>query len=61
MDCTTDAAGQCWVEAKRIPSDVTSVSFTVDSMADSLYTYDATGNTDPDGDSDGTTITLSKP
>ena len=59
--CTTDGAGQC-------PSDWTpyllnrnkSVAFTVDSVASSLQ-YQSADNHDPDGDSDGTTITIVKP
>ena len=58
--CTTDAAGRC-------PSDWTpyllnrnkSVTFTVDSVASSLQ-YQSTDNHDPDGDSDGTAITVVK-
>jgi hypothetical protein len=38
-----------------------SVTFAVDGVAHSSLTYDATDNHDPDGDSDGTSITVSKP
>ena len=36
-----------------------SISYTVEDILGS--TYDPDGNHDPDGDSDGTTITLSRP
>jgi subtilisin len=38
-----------------------SVNFTVDNVTHIALTYNATLNHDPDGDSDGTTITISKP
>jgi hypothetical protein len=38
-----------------------SVTFTVEGISHVALTYDSAGNTDPDGDSDGTTITVNKP
>jgi hypothetical protein len=38
-----------------------STTFTVDDVSHASLTYDSSANTDPDGDSDGTSITVSKP
>lgn len=38
-----------------------SVTFTVEDVAHAELAYDASANTDPDSDSDGTCITVSKP
>jgi hypothetical protein len=56
--CTTDASGTCSVatrtKAKR-------EQLTVTDMTHSSLTYDSSGNTDPDGDSNGTVIRIRKP
>jgi hypothetical protein len=56
--CTTDGSGTCSVvtrtKAKR-------EQFTVTDMTHSSLTYDPSANADPDGDSDGTVITIKKP
>lgn len=55
--CTTSADGVCTVtEVAR--KGVEALTFSVDGVTRSGYTYDASANTDPDGDSDGTTITV---
>ncbi len=59
--CTTDAEGQCRVTKNNIKSNVGSLSFTVDAVVHATLSYDALANTDPDGDSDGTTIMVQKP
>ncbi len=59
--CTTDSAGQCTVSASGIRKNNGSVTFTVDGLDHADLTYESTDNHDPDGDSDGTTITVSKP
>ncbi|MGD8793087.1 MAG: PKD domain-containing protein [Anaerolineae bacterium] len=56
--CTTSAGGQCTITLAGIHVKVESVDFRVDSLDHSTYTYDAPANHDPDGDSDGTTITV---
>lgn len=58
--CTTDASGQCTVSQSGIRKNVGTVDFTVSGVSHTSYTYDATANHDPDGDSNGTTITVSK-
>ena len=55
--CTTNGSGSCTVRSGTIPPDQTSVTATVTGVTDSL-TYDSTVNHDPDGDSNGTFITV---
>jgi hypothetical protein len=56
--CTTDVNGLCPIIKSGIKSNVNSVTFTVDSVTLSGYTYVKSNNHDPDGNSDGTTITI---
>jgi subtilisin family serine protease len=58
--CTTGAAGTC---AARIflPDSQASTSWVVTSITKSGTTYDALANTDPDPDSNGTTIVVNQP
>jgi hypothetical protein len=66
-DCTTKsgdtedgwASGFCEVDSPPIPNKWGNVIFTVEDAVAEAYLYDASGNTDPDGNtgqSDGTTI-----
>ena len=60
--CTTDGNGQCSLTTGQIAGkNKTSATFTVDGVTHATLTYQAADNADPDGDSDGTTITVSKP
>lgn len=59
--CTTGGNGQCSVTSGSIPKRSGSTTFTVESVTHSTLTYDAIGNHDPDGDSDGTSINVDKP
>ena len=59
--CITDASGQCSVSSGNIHKRIGSMTFTVEDLSQGSLTYDATANHDPDGDSDGTSITVSKP
>ena len=65
VGCITDSQGQCSLTSSEVQiGQVNSLSFTVNNircLKSSLYTYQATRNTDPDLDSDGTTITVSGP
>lgn len=56
--CTTSTSGTCSVSKG---SKALSETFTVTGVTHSTLTYDATANTDPDGDSNGTVITIIKP
>jgi serine protease AprX len=59
--CTTDASGICWVSKTGMNSKTTSVTFTVSTVTHSTLNYDSTANHDPDGDSNGIRLTVSKP
>jgi hypothetical protein len=59
--CTTGADGTCSITSSTIANSQTSVSFTVSDLSLSGYTYDPSANHDPDGDSNGTTITIAGP
>jgi hypothetical protein len=58
--CTTGSAGICSITSGSIRKNINSVSFTVDTLSETGFTYDLAANHDPDGDSDGTTLTISR-
>lgn len=58
--CTTGASGTCSVSTGNMKLTKTSVTFTVSGLTATGYVYDATANSDPDGDSTGTVITITK-
>lgn len=58
--CTTDSSGQCTVSLSGLRKNVSPVSFTVSGVSHPDYSYSSSDNHDPDGDSDGTTISVSK-
>jgi hypothetical protein len=60
-ECTTNASGQCDVIKGNLKFEVPSVTFTVDSVAHPSYAYAWVDNHDPDGNSDGTIITVYAP
>jgi hypothetical protein len=57
----TDELGQCSFTVTILESNVSSVTFTVDDVTLTGYTYMPDNNHDPDGDSDGTTIIVNQP
>jgi hypothetical protein len=60
--CTTDSAGTCSVITGNIQIKAqSSVTLRVNNLAKQGYSYNAAANTDPDGDSNGTQITVNKP
>jgi hypothetical protein len=59
--CVTDAAGVCTVVKSNIKSNVSSVAFAVSELSYSAMVYQAADNHDPDGDSDGSQITVWMP
>lgn len=59
--CVTGADGRCSVSKGNLKSNVAQVSFAVTGISGSNVSYDGSANHDPDGDSDGTTITVNKP
>jgi hypothetical protein len=58
----SDAAlnGICRFDSGQFPSKDGNASFTVTNVTLDGYSYDSSANHDPDGDSNGTTIQLSK-
>jgi len=59
--CTTNAGGQCSVDSGSLNPNSSSAIFTVTGLTGSGYTYNSDANHDPDGDSNGTSITVYAP
>jgi hypothetical protein len=59
--CTTNVNGRCAVSRSGVPPTTTSLTFTVAGVAHARLTYSPADNQDPDGDSDGTSITVAMP
>jgi len=57
--CTTNASGQCTVRRSWLTNS--SATYTVSNVTHGSLAYEAGGNHDPDGDSDGTQITVARP
>ena len=58
--CVTDSNGTCSISLADLTRRESPVEFTVTNVTGSL-TYNAGDNSDPDGDSDGTTISITRP
>jgi serine protease AprX len=58
VSCVTGRKGRCSISNSRLPKTTLSTVFTVTAASKSGYGYDASANHDPDGDSNGTTITV---
>ena len=56
--CTTDGSGQCILSRTTIPKKTPSVMFTISTATKSTYLYRSVDNHDPEGDSNGTTVTV---
>jgi subtilisin family serine protease len=61
VSCTTNSSGTCHISKTGLSANTTSVTFTVTCVTRAPLTYRSSANHDPDGDSNGTTITVSKP
>ncbi len=59
--CTTDAGGQCSVTSSKISNSQSSATLTVANVSHATLLYEPAHNHDPDGNSDGTSITVAKP
>ena len=59
--CTTGANGQCNIVSGLFNRTRTKVTFAATDASVGGYTYDPAANHDPDGDSNGTTITINRP
>jgi subtilisin family serine protease len=60
VNCTTTTTGTCSVTTGNMKLTKTYVTYTVSNVAATGYTYNAAANSDPDGDSNGTVITIYK-
>ena len=59
--CVTDASGSCTISTRDVPdSRVDLMTITVTDVTHATLTYDSAANHDPDGDSDGTVITVAQ-
>lgn len=61
VSCATDSSGWCSVTSGNIRKNKGSVTLTVSDVTHATLTYQSAANADPDGDSNGTTITVNKP
>ena len=59
--CTTDSNGQCSLTSSLLGGKTGSVTFTVNGVTHGTFSYDPANNSDPEGDSDGSAITISQP
>jgi hypothetical protein len=59
--CTTGANGRCTIQLSGLSKKVGSVSFTGSNVQHGQDVYQPSENTDTDGDSNGTSITIQKP
>jgi len=59
--CNTDSAGLCQISSGNISKKQGDATFTVTGASRANYIYQPADNHDPDGDSDGTAITVAKP
>jgi serine protease AprX len=60
LTCTTGTGGGCTL-TRDLKKTKASIVFTVLGLSKASYTYIATNNHDPDGDSNGTKITVTRP
>jgi len=60
MTCPTTASGACTLSKDNLKGGVDSVTFTVTNIVHADYDYQPSANQDPDNDSDGSVIQLSK-
>ena len=59
--CTTSASGRCTVSRAGLRKTTRSVSYTVTNVALAAFVYTPADNHDPDGDSNGSSVSVSKP
>jgi hypothetical protein len=61
-ECVTDGNGQCSLASDIVNSkQYSELTFAVVEVIQDNHTYQAVDNSDPDGDSDGTTIVVNRP
>jgi serine protease AprX len=59
--CTTDVSGYCQLSSGNIKVNYNTATFTVTNITHAGDIYDSANNHDPDGDSNGTNLAISKP
>lgn len=59
--CVTNASGQCSITRNNIKGNQSSTTFTVTSVSHATNSYNSGANHDPDGDSNGSAITIAEP
>lgn len=59
--CTTNTSGVCSVTKTSLSTSITSITLTITNATLASYTYTATANHDPDGESNGSMIVVPKP
>jgi TolB protein len=59
--CTTSTSGTCTVSKSGISKNSASVTFTVGNVTQGTLFYTDAGNHEPDGDSNGSSITVNRP
>lgn len=59
--CVTDGNGLCSITKSNIKGNISSVNFSVTDIVQNGTVYQPSDNHDPDGDSDGTSITINQP
>ena len=60
ISCIADITGQCQL-VQQVSDTFGSATVTITSVTNAGFSYDATFNHDPDGDSDGATIIVIRP
>ena len=58
--CTTSVSGRCVVSRSGIRKTTSSMSFSVTNVARAPFVYKPESNHDPDGDSNGTTVSVNR-
>jgi hypothetical protein len=58
--CTTDSKGTCSIFVEQLTKSEKTVTFTITNLSLEGYEYESSLNRDLDGDSDGTSITVSR-
>jgi serine protease AprX len=59
--CTTAGDGTCTITTDNIRKTALTATFTVVDVTHASLAYEAADNADPDGDSDGTSISVNRP
>jgi len=59
--CVTDSNGRCNLTSGLVWKDDPDVTFAISDVTYAAFTYQSSDNHDPDGDSDGTQITINRP